>query len=502
MPRFIHYSDVENVYDDPERAGRLAACISELDGPDALVVGTGDNTAPGVLATVSRGRGAIDFFEAIGADVETFGNHDFDFGADATRDIVASSPQTWVSANVRDENGEPFGRAEGVVPWTVESVDGARVGVFGVTDPATDSLNPMAADLGFTDPYEAAEAAVADLGGEGVDYVVAASHLGGGDDDLARVDGVDLVLGGHVHSERAETVDGVLCTRPGVNGEVVLEVELTADGASVTRHEPAPLSGDGDDGRGDEDGRGGDDGRPGSVNERLVASLRERLASAGLDDVVGTVDDPIERTEAAIHGGESRVGNLVADAYRREADADVGLQNAGGIRRGHALAGDVTLADLISIVPFEEPVVTVELTGAELLDAFREMSASVADFGEPDWWHGHVSGAEIVWDDDAAALVSATVGGDPVDPDAVYEVALPEYLLHSDHEFPTIEQRHRAAEHGIQHDAIADYVREAGLSVAVEGRIRRVNRGGDVDDADAADDADDTGDIDDTGGSQ
>ncbi|QLG26688.1 5'-nucleotidase C-terminal domain-containing protein [Halorarum halophilum] len=471
MVRLLHYSDIENVYDDPERAGRLAACISDLHGPDALVVGTGDNTAPGVLALVARGRQALEFFTAIDATVETFGNHDFDFGPDATRELVADSPQTWVSTNVYDGPGEVpevplgadsgdeldsvFGAAEGVVPWTVETVAGADVGVFGVTDPATDSLNPMAADLAFTDPYEAAERAAGLLRSEGVDHVVAASHLGGGDDELARRADVDLVLGGHVHTERAEEVDGVLCTRPGVNGEAVLEIELTGDGATATRHDPSDWS----------------------PNERLADALRERMHAAGLDQVVGHVDEPIERTEGTIHGGESRVGNLVADAYRYAADADVGLQNAGGIRLGDDLAGDVTLADLISTVPFEEPVVTVELTGAELLDAFRQMSAAVVDFGEPHWWHGHVSGAEIVWDDSERELLEARVAGEPVDPDGTYRVATPEYLLHSDHEFPAIEERHRAAEHGIQHDVLAEYIRDHGLDARIEGRIRRVSGG-------------------------
>jgi len=455
MPRFVHYSDIENVYDDPERAGRLAGLITELDGPDAAVVGSGDDTSPGVAATVSKGRQAVDFFRAVDTDVETFGNHDFDFGTDATRAIVDDSPQTWVSANVRDEIGEPFGESEGVVPWTVERVGGARVGFLGVTDPNTDSLNPAAANMTFTDPYEAARDAVAALREEGVDYLVAVSHLGGGDDELARVDGIDLVLGGHIHSERAEDVDGVLCTRPGVNGETVLEVTLDEDGAGVTRHSP--------------------EGAP--VDEHLADGLRERIAAAGLDEPVGTVEEPIVRSEETVHGGECRLGNLVADAYRAATDADVGLQNAGGLRLGHDLAGEVTLADLLSVLPFEEPIVVVELTGAELRAALSEMSAAVVDFGEDGWWHGHLSGARVVWDDDREELIDARVDGERVDPDRLYRVATPEYLLHSDHEFPTIEERHRADEHGIQHEVLAEYVREHGIAPEKEGRIERVSGG-------------------------
>ncbi|WP_224268627.1 bifunctional metallophosphatase/5'-nucleotidase [Haloprofundus salinisoli] len=453
MPRLLHYSDIENVYDDPERAGRLAGLLSTLGGPDSLVVGSGDNTSPGVLALVSKGRQALDFFRAVGSDVETFGNHDFDYGPDATRELVTDAPQTWVSANVRDERGDRFGRAEGVVPWTVETAGGDVVGFFGLTDPATDSLNPQAAELTFTDPYEAAERAVSELRAEGVDYVVAVSHLGAGDDELARRVDVDAVLGGHVHSERAEYVDETLLVRPGVNGRTVLEVTLDEDGARAERHDP--------------------EARDATVDESLVAALRGRLAESGLDSVVGEAETPMRRTEGVVFGGECAIGNFVADAYRWAAAADVGLQNSGGIRNGPPLSGEVTVADLVSVVPFAEPVVVAELTGEELLTAFRQAAGGAVDFGEPHWWHGHVSGATLRWDDDRNELDEVRVGGDPVDPTRLYRVATAEYLLHSDHEFPVIEERHRASEHGIQHEILAEYARQFGVSASVDGRIRR-----------------------------
>ncbi|OYR84699.1 bifunctional metallophosphatase/5'-nucleotidase, partial [Halorubrum distributum] len=160
---------------------------------------------------------------------------------------------------VRDEDGEPFGRDEGVVPWATREVDGATVGFVGVTDPATDSLNPMAADLSFDDPVSAARDALAEMRtavaerGEGrsgsgseedaadadpLDHVVVLSHLGAGDDDLARELDVDAILGGHVHSRRNEVVADTLLVRPGVNGETVGEIDLDADPPTATLHEP------------------------------------------------------------------------------------------------------------------------------------------------------------------------------------------------------------------------------------------------------------------------
>ena len=455
MVRFLHHSDIENVYDEPERAARLAGLLRSLDGENAIVVGTGDNTSPGVLALVTRGRQALDFYEAAGTRLETFGNHDFDYGPDATRALVADSDVTWVSANVRDEDGEPFGRAEGVVPWTIETVGDTQVGFVGLTDPATDSLNPMATELTFDDPVPAAREAIAAARDAGAERIVVLSHLGAGDDEVARETDADLVLGGHVHTRRVDRVGDTLLTRPGVNGHAVVEATLEADGASAEVIELSDT-----------------DPEPATA---LADRLRDRRRETGLERVVGHADSPLRRTEATIHGGESRIGNLVADAYRAAAEADVGLQNAGGIRLGAPLVGDVTMADCIAVVPFEEPVVTVELTGSELRAAVRQMSGDAVDFGEDDWWHGHVSGMTVVYDEATDTVERVAVDGEPLDPDATYRVATAEYLLHSDHEFPAIDEHHRAAEHGVQHEVIADHIRDGGLAVDVEERIVRRN---------------------------
>jgi len=468
MVRLVHYSDIENVFDAPERAARLAGRIRELSGPDAAVVATGDTTAPGVLSLVATGRQVLDFYAATDTLLDTFGNHEFDYGPDPLRELVDDATATFVSANVRDENGDPFGREEGVVPWAVRRIDGATVGFVGVTDPATDSLNPMAADLAFDDPVAAARDALAEMraevaeNGDGLDHVVVLSHLGAGDDDLARELDVDVVLGGHIHSPRNERVADTLLVRPGVNGETVAEIDLggtgDADGEdavpSATLHEPdgvEPVAG-------------------------LEAALEERMAAADLDEVVDRVDEPIERTGEIVHGGECRVGNFAADAFCWALDADVGLSNAGGLRQGDPWVGDVTKADLISLIPFEEPVALASVTGVELRDVLREMAAPDVDFGKDDWWHGHVSNARVVWDADAELLLEATVGGEPIDPEARYTVAVSEYLLHSDHEFPTLAQRHRIDEAGIQYEVLADYARECGINPRIEGRIEIQSR--------------------------
>ncbi|WP_135830116.1 bifunctional metallophosphatase/5'-nucleotidase [Halorussus halobius] len=455
-PRLLHYSDVENVYDTPERAGRLAGLLRALraDSPtDAILAGSGDDTSPGVLALVTEGAQALDFFRAVEPDVETFGNHEFDHGRAALGRLVDESPQRWVSANVwaDREAGERFGSDVGVGPTAVVEAGDASVGFVGVTTARTPSINPAASDLDFTDPVAAARDALADLD---ADYRVVLSHLGRGDEELARAVDADVILGGHVPTERCERIDGTVLTRPGDGGSVVLEVDLDAgdDAHGVTRHPVADAP----------------------VHEGVAAAMRDRLAETGLNEVVGRVEPPIDRTETTLFGGECRLGNFVADAYRWETDAEVGLQNSGGVRTGDALDGEVTAADLVSVTPFDERVVVAEVPGDALRAAFEWAASPDLGFAEAGWWHAQVSGAEIAWDPDARTVESVRVGGEPLDPARTYSVALSDYVLHTDDEFPSLREAHRVAEAGIQYEVLVEYAREAGLAPELEGRIVEV----------------------------
>ncbi|MFC7210573.1 bifunctional metallophosphatase/5'-nucleotidase [Natronoarchaeum sp. GCM10025321] len=447
--RLLHYSDLENAFDDPGRIARLAGRIESLRDGATLVAGTGDNTAPGVLALSEDGKQSLDFFEAVTPIVDTPGNHDFDHGYDALREIIAESPQTWVSANV-ELDGHCFGEEVGVEPWTVVKRGDYHVGIIGVTTPTTPSITPPASTLTVTDPVAAVEDAIEVMDDRGVDVTVVLAHLAD-DEQIARQCDVDVILGGHVHSERIERIDGTVLTRPPAGGGALYEVVLDDDGtASVNRHtvEDAP------------------------VDEGVAAALRERKQRAGLESTVATVDRPIERTEATTLRGESRIGNFVADAYRWSTGADIGLQNGGGIRDGEPLSGNVTVADLIGIVPFEEATVVAELNGAELLDICREASGQRLDIGDPDWWHAHVSGAEIVWHRADDRLVEASVNGNPVDPEGTYTLATSSYLAVTDEEFPTLTEAHVVSEGPVQYDVLVEYAGEVGIQPSMEGRIR------------------------------
>jgi 2',3'-cyclic-nucleotide 2'-phosphodiesterase (5'-nucleotidase family) len=446
--RVLHYSDIENAYDEPERVGQLASVLRARQSSETVVVGSGDNTGPGVLSLTTDGRVSIPFFERISSDVETFGNHDLDHGIAGTRSVVDESPQTWVNANLF-HGGDRLGTEVGAVPTTVVEADGHRIGVTGVVTPDLPEITPAVSNVTVEDPIDAARESTDRLRECGVDAVVVLAHVWD-DTDLAAAVDADLVASGHVHDARTTTVGETVVTRPGSGGHVVYEIEL-GDDPAVTRHEVAKAPAD----------------------APTVEMLQTLAEEEGLTEPVSTISQPIQRGKHETLGGESRIGNLVTDAYRYVTGADVGLQNGGGIRTGPPLSGTITVGDLIGIVPFEEDVVVVELTGEELRSVLREGSGAVLDIGDTWWWNAHVSGVEAVWNRPERSFERLQVGGEPIDHDATYSLATSEYLLTTALEFPTLTEAHRVRAAGRQYDALVTYARDRDIAPEVEGRLVR-----------------------------
>lgn len=516
----LQYSDVENAFDEPHRVAALAGEIDALreslraEGERVLVVGTGDVFGPGVLALETDGAHAMDFFEAVSPVAETLGNHDFDHGADRARELVADAPQEFLVANVyeresedtpqqrgdrQSDTGEPATTesqttgpatgerfaADATAPSTVVDADGVRVGFVGVASPDTATMAPGATSLSFTDPIPAVRAELDALRDRDVDHTVVLGHLGDdhGEDLAATVD-VDLVLDGHRHQPYAATFDGTGYARPGNGARHVVHATLDP-GAGDGRSPPSRASGDASDRQLTVDASDLAidvvETDTGAIHDGLRDALDARFDRLGLRDVVATVTDPIDCSKAATDRGESRVGNLVTDAYRWAADADVAVMSPGGIRTRDPLAGDVTRADLVGLVPFDNDLLTCVVDGQTLRAVLAETTLA-HHLEDPTRKFGHYAGVDVVWNDATAAFESITVGGEPLDADASYRLAATDYFVDTDHIYPSIHPEYVTDRHGLQYEAVVAYARhvtdrsdgeEATLDPRIEGRIER-----------------------------
>jgi 2',3'-cyclic-nucleotide 2'-phosphodiesterase (5'-nucleotidase family) len=450
--RLLQFSDVENAVDDPAQVGRLAATVAARRDDHALVCGTGDNTAPGLLAMETGADGALAFFDAVAPDYGTFGNHDFDTGIDEVRRVVAESPQHWLSANLRDaDTGDAFAADLGVDPWTTTTVDGHRVGLFGLTDPETVRAHHVATEhLDVRDPVAAATEAADALRDAGVDLVVCLSHLGDVDRAVADAADVDVMLGGHTHAAEATVEDGTVFTRPAERGTHLAEVTVDADGSLDASLVPTA------------------DATP---DPGVRDALQAVIDDVGLDEVVATTSDPVAVTDRA-RFPESRLGNLHADAFRWAADADVALVNAPMFRVGPSLAGEVTVADVMRVAPFDNQICAETVDGETLRAQLAALATESRGHHEV---RAHVAGADLAWHrtEQGLDLVDVAVGGEPLDPDRTYRVAGPSFVFASDI-YPHLSPDAMGDGYGHQHEVVADYLREVGVPTGTDGRQRAV----------------------------
>lgn len=449
--RILHYADIEGTYDDPTHIGKFAGLINSLRDENTIIAGAGDNIGPSGLGLLTDGHQALEFFAAIKPDVDTVGNHDFDYGLETLFSVINKSPQYWVCANAYS-NGKRLGRDAGIVPWTIIERAGHRLGVFGLAHPNTDTSSPKAQSLSFTDPIPAARDVIENLQDHTVDHIICISHLGkakgrsfNDDDDLAQATDIDTILGGHEHGEpRIDRISDTLLVRTSGDGmdltELQFDEEWTAKHHSLA---DAPID---------------------HTVEQRFHELRE---CAGLNEVVTTVDDPIIQSTATRYHGESRLGNVIADAYRWGTDSDIGLQHSSGIR-GTTLQGDITVADLVNILPFDMAVVRTEVSGTTLHNMLAS-GGKIIYPSKPNYWQLHLSGGSVTFDYAERQVTSATVNGKAVDPSAFYTIAAPENFLEPFDMYSSDEAEH----YGRQYELLVDYAQANGLHPELEGRITR-----------------------------
>jgi len=422
---WITFLQVNDIYtlepvDQGRRGGiaRLAtlAKATKARNPNSLFVLAGDTISPSVMSTFLRGEQMIAGLNAARLDLATFGNHEFDFGPDVLRQRMRESKFAWVSSNVVDRRtGKPFGGAHRDVLRTFGPI---KVGIFGLTMPETASTSSPGADVVFREPLGVAKGVAAGLRARGAHFVVAVTHQDMAQDRALAASGdVDLILGGHEHDPLIAEEGKALITKAGSDGRYLVQVNiwLTAAGQLVERswifrELSAQVP-------------------PDRAAAELVTDYAARL-SKELDAVVAVTTLPLEAHGAKLRSEETNLGNFVADLMRERLRADVALMNGGAIRTDRTLpAGPITKRDVLSLMPFSNVVMKLEMRGRDLKRALEE------GFAQTDRQGGgflQLSGLRVTWDPrrpPGQRVVELQVGDGAIEDGRSYTVALLNYLV-------------------------------------------------------------------------
>ena len=487
---------------DAECTGGYARMAAEIKRVKAqypgrvLALHAGDSFQGTLFFSVHRWPMLAKLDQLMPWDASTPGNHEYDEGCEALRDYIPQLPFPVLAANMPARNlaGTPL-EASPIKPWLVREAGGHKVGVIGLSSDSSDITNLQCPGVSFPDPEQALRDAVNELQAQGVERIIALTHLGLSEDRrLARsIDGLDIVVGGHTHTYLGEGAEAgpYPIVEHSPNGDPVLVV--TAGSATRWLGELA-VNFD-------------DKGVPVKWSGQAVPLAPDMPRDEKVAAAVQGFADELEYLRADVIGSHSTKMNdgldecrraecfsalLLTDAmleWGRERGAQIAFTNSGGVR-APILPGTVTRGDVLNAFPFAGHIYLREFSGAQVLQALEHGARGEGDAD----FVGKVGGPRMLqpaglrYTADAARplgqrvtsveLIDADGKASPLDPKARYIVALPEYLASGGDDFAIFLEGSRIpAPAPMDAGLLADYIkRHSPLPSPTTGRLTIINQ--------------------------
>jgi 5'-nucleotidase / UDP-sugar diphosphatase len=400
----IFYTNDEHGWMLGVEPGRGAAEISGLwdeeniePGDIVLVLSGGDNWTGPAISTWMDGQSMVEVMNAMDYDASTIGNHEFDFGLDVLKTRLAEASFPFLSANIRHKSSDQVPTDLGIEPYTILDENGLQIGIIGLTTTLTPGIT-KASDTGsfdFIDYESALREYIPEMREAGADLIFVASHICTGElFSLARSVAdleINFMGGGHCHEKLAGKVGDTVIVSGGSNYQSYAYTRFTFDfqQEKITRYEYRV-----------EDNRGG---KPDPAVAEVIARWEQKTDDE-LNTVIGYLENEIPR-------GSQAMEDLVTQSWLSGyASADIAITNKGGFR-DKIPAGSITLSNIISVLPFDNVLYDVTLTGEQIRQVLIRYSSAVI---------GGIHKEGFQW------VLDQT--GDPLQPGEEYSVLVIDYL--------------------------------------------------------------------------
>lgn len=337
---------------------------------NTVVLSGGDNYQGTSDSNLTLGAPVSAMMKAMKVEASAVGNHEFDWGADKMPKWAKDGNFDFLAANIIDNNTKkPVDWAK---PYEIIEQGGIRIGIIGLAHPDTVTLakRENTKDFTFANPTETANTWAAYLkdgkaeGGK-VDIVVLLTHLDTQQDsktkeitgpgaDLAKgVKNVDLILTAHSHQTVNGEVNGIKVIQANYTGRALGVVDLDVkDGKVASVNTNVYMSNDIKD-------KVAKDASMTKVYNEIQAELKPIKG-----EVLGTATAEFTHDRNS-KGSVTLLGQWTAQAMKEATNAQVAITNGGGLRRT-LNAGTITMGDLYEIMPFDNYLVVMDLTGAQL----------------------------------------------------------------------------------------------------------------------------------------
>lgn len=428
-----------NVAEDVSQTGKNVG-MSKLVGaikdavaknPNTIVVSGGDNYQGTAISNLTYGAPVSEMMKGMDVFASAVGNHEFDWGADRIQQWAKDGDFTFLASNIYDtKTGQPVTWAK---PYMIQEKGDLKIAFIGLAHPDTPTLtkSEYVAGLEFRDPAAAAQEWIDYLksgkAAEGkVDVVIALTHLdsaqdkagvitGNAADICNKVTGLDGVISAHSHMTVSGKVNNVPIVQAYYNGRSLGKLSIVLDANNkVVTIAPSVTS-------------------LSAVKNNIIPDAQATAVydkyNQELSPVLG--EKLGETTSELTHdrnskGSVSLLGKWSCDVMREATGTQVAIQNGGGLRRS-LYKGTITMGDLYEIMPFDNYLVTLELSGADLKKAIDH------GINNPTITDGQFSGLKVTYDPKLAqgsSITSITLeDGTAIKDDSYYTVVTNDFML-------------------------------------------------------------------------
>lgn len=347
-----------------------------LTGKNVLLLNAGDNFQGSLFYTTYKGAVEAEFLNLMKFDAMTVGNHEFDDSEDGLATFLDKVQFPVVTANVAASASSKIG--DRIKPFIVLDQGGQKIGIVGAVANDTAELSSPGPNVLIGDDVADITAAIGELKKQGVNKIIALTHVGYPRDlaAIAKIPDVDVVVGGHTNtflsntSDKAEGPYPTLVDNPGGYKVPVVQaaayskylgnLKVVFDDAGVVKEssgEPVLIDG--------------------SIkpDEAVLARIKELGGPIEelKNKIVAESAAPIDGSREVCRAAECAMGNLVADAIldrTKSQGMTIAITNGGGLRASID-GGPVSMGEVLSVLPFQNTVATFQLKGSDLVAALE-----------------------------------------------------------------------------------------------------------------------------------
>jgi 2',3'-cyclic-nucleotide 2'-phosphodiesterase (5'-nucleotidase family) len=323
----------------------------QIDEP-FLVLSGGDMWTGPAISTLTSGKSMVEVMNTLGYNASALGNHEFDFSVDTLRKRLSEMDFPILAANIREK--ESGHRPDFVLPYTMIEINDVTLGIIGLTTLSVPTTTKPAhvADYYFTAYDKELKKIVPVLHSEGAELIILIGHLCHDEmlelAPLAHQLGIPLIGGGHCHQVVDEKFAGVTLIQSGSKYDNYVRVEIFFDDLADTLVNIASSL------------HSNTDNIKDMSIESVVTKWRTRLTE--------TISEVIGYTSSDIQQKSNEMQNMITDSWLFVyPSAQIALTNTGGIRQSLS-KGNITVEMIFGLLPFENNILELDLSGKELLD--------------------------------------------------------------------------------------------------------------------------------------